>query len=341
MAKPRIFISSTYYDLKNIRADLERYILERNYEPVLNERGHIAYQTKEKLEEYCYREIVNCNILISIIGGRYGTISQHLGNSITQKELKTALEQGKQVYIFIEKAVLNEYRTYEKNKHLVDQIVFSSVEDVKVFQFIEEIIALPLNNQYTTFESSQDIIRYLQEQWASLFHSLLQDSAKQKELELLDDLKATAKTLNHLVTFLTEEKKTDNKNINQILFVNHPIFNEVKIKAKLGFRIFFYNLKELDQLLKAQGFSEIEGYEHWDDPNKKEWAKEDLLLKIALSVFDENGKLKLFTPEEWQEEWVENRVLRNDIVYGNQTFISNRSGVSRNKAADLDDDLPF
>ena len=29
MARPRIFISSTYYDLKNVRADLERYIRER------------------------------------------------------------------------------------------------------------------------------------------------------------------------------------------------------------------------------------------------------------------------------------------------------------------------
>lgn len=339
MAKPRIFISSTYYDLRNIRSDLEKYIYDRNYEPVMNERGHIAYQTKEKLEEYCYREIANCNILISIIGGRYGTVSQHEGNSITQKELKTAIEQGKQVYIFIEKSVLNEYKTYEKNKHLLDQIVFSSVEDPKVFQFIEEVLALPLNNQFTTFDSSQDIISYLQEQWASLFHSLLQDASKQKELNMFQDLKATAKTLNQLVTFLTEEKKADNKNINQILFINHPIFNEIKIKAKLNLRVFFYNLKELDQLLTSLGFNEIEDINDWDDYNMKEWFYNDLLLKVSLDVFDENGKLKLYTPEEWNDEWVNTRIVNRQPyrpIYSPNSHETNKALV-----VDLEDDLPF
>jgi len=339
MAKPRIFISSTYYDLRNIRSDLEKYIIDRNYEPVLNERGHIPYQTVEKLEEYCYREIANCNILISIIGGRYGTLSQHEGNSITQKEFKTAIDQGKQIYIFVEKSVLNEYRTYEKNKHLIDQINFSSVEDPKVFKFLEEIFSLPLNNQYTTFESSQDIINYLQEQWASLFHSLLQDSSKQKELNMFQDLKATAKTLNQLVTFLTEEKKNDNQNIKQILFVNHPVFNEVKNHADLGFRVFFYNIKELEQLLYSQGFINVENFEEWDESNMREWRKDDLLLKIALDIFDENGKLKLFTPEEWTEGLVNSRTISH-LAYGNR-FVQPRFNNQSAVMADLDDDLPF
>ena len=336
MAKPRVFISSTYYDLRNVRSDLEKYINDRNFEPVLNEKGHIAYQTKEKLEEYCYREIANCNILISIIGGRYGSNSQHEGNSITQKELKTAIEQGKQVYIFIDKSVLNEFRTYEKNKHLLDQIVFSSVDDPKVFQFIEEVIALPLNNQYTSFESSQEIINYLQEQWASLFHSLLHDSSKQKELNMFQDLKATAKTLNQLVTFLTEEKRNDNQNIKQILFVNHPVFNEVKNHADLAFRVFFYNIKELDQLLYSQGFLDIANVEEWDEPNMREWRKDDLLLKISIEIFDENGKLKLFTPEEWNDGLVQSRTIQNQ-----NNFFSPSRFASQNIVTNLDDDLPF
>ena len=329
MAKPRVFISSTYYDLKNIRSDLEKYINDRNYEPILNERGHIAYQTKEKLEEYCYREIANCNILISIIGGRYGSLSQHEGNSITQKELKTAIEQGKQVYIFIEKSVLNEYKVYEKNKHLLDQIVFSSVDDSKVFQFVEEVLALPLNNQFTTFESSQDIICYLQEQWASLFHSLLNDASKQKELNMFQDLKSTAKTLNQLVTFLTEEKKNDNQSIKQILFLNHPVFNEIKNHAKIPFRVFFYNLKELEQLLNSQGFIDCTDIAPWEEPVFREWINNDaLIIKVNLSIFDENGKLKSFTPEEWSEEWVISKYKQ----YTNN---------SKSVAVTLDDDLPF
>jgi hypothetical protein len=42
MARPRIFISSTYYDLKYIRASLDLFIESLGFEPVLSEKGDIA-----------------------------------------------------------------------------------------------------------------------------------------------------------------------------------------------------------------------------------------------------------------------------------------------------------
>ena len=116
MARPRIFISSTYYDLKQVRSNLELFIKDMGYDPVLHERGAIPYGSKEKLEQYCYREIHQVEILVSIIGGRYGSHSEHQPYSISQQELKTAYELGIQVFIFVESAVLGEYQTYLKNK---------------------------------------------------------------------------------------------------------------------------------------------------------------------------------------------------------------------------------
>ena len=85
MAKPRIFVSSTYYDLKYIRADLDRFIREQGYESVLNEKGHIPYGSAEKLEEYCYKEIELCEVLREVkecelcaIGGMfYSAVMNH------------------------------------------------------------------------------------------------------------------------------------------------------------------------------------------------------------------------------------------------------------------------
>ena len=48
----------------------------------------------EALEEYCYRHILSCDILVAVIGGRFGTQSKDQQHSITQKELKTAIELG-------------------------------------------------------------------------------------------------------------------------------------------------------------------------------------------------------------------------------------------------------
>jgi predicted transcriptional regulator len=101
MANPRIFISSTFYDLRHVRADLERFIKEQGYDPVLNEQGNIPYGKDDKLEEYCYKEIANVHILVSIFGGRYGSESKVDRNSISQMELKTAYSLNKQtLYIY-------------------------------------------------------------------------------------------------------------------------------------------------------------------------------------------------------------------------------------------------
>ena len=43
MARPRVFVSSTYYDLKHIRASLDLFIEQLGYESVLSEKGDIAY----------------------------------------------------------------------------------------------------------------------------------------------------------------------------------------------------------------------------------------------------------------------------------------------------------
>lgn len=100
MAKPRVFISSTFYDLRQVRQDLDQFIMSLGYEPIRNEEGDIPYGKDAELEKYCYDEIKNCDILVSIIGGRLGSESVIGPYSISQIELKTALKENKQIYIF-------------------------------------------------------------------------------------------------------------------------------------------------------------------------------------------------------------------------------------------------
>lgn len=57
--------------------------------------------------------------------------------SVSNEELKTAIKNGKQVYIFIEKNVAGEYETYLLNK--TNDIKYKYVDDKRIYQFIEEI----------------------------------------------------------------------------------------------------------------------------------------------------------------------------------------------------------
>ena len=52
MARPRIFISSTFYDLRQIRSELDKFITNLGYEPVRNEEGDIPYDKDEEIQKY-------------------------------------------------------------------------------------------------------------------------------------------------------------------------------------------------------------------------------------------------------------------------------------------------
>ena len=203
MAKPRVFISSTYFDLKSIRADLDHFIRERGFDPVLHEKGSVAYGNKEALGRYCYKEIETCDILISIIGGRFGSRSDDSSYSISQTELKVALDLFKQVYIFVDRDVYHEYQTYEKNKE--SKVRWASVDNPKVYEFLSEVYSLKNNNPVQPFETSFDIIEILKEQWAGLFQRLLAQQSLGVQASLFHDLKQSLETARSLADVIASQ----------------------------------------------------------------------------------------------------------------------------------------
>jgi hypothetical protein len=210
MARPRVFVSSTFYDLRHVRNDIERFITGLGYEPVMNERGSIPYGNIERLEQYCYREIQGVDILVSIIGNRFGSESHSPPYSVGQYELKTAHTLGKQIYLFVEANVLAEYRTFSKNKHL-EAFQCSYVDDRRVYEFIEEVEKYPANNAMTAFDSTRQITDFLREQWSGLFQRFLQEQNRAKEVQVIQQLQETAQTLDKLVTYLASENRNTAK----------------------------------------------------------------------------------------------------------------------------------
>lgn len=315
MAKPRVFLSSTYYDLKQIRADLERFIREQGYEPVLNELGNIPYGKDERLEDYCYKEIGGIDILVSVIGGRFGSSSHHSEKSVSQMELNTAIELNKQVYIFIDKNVYQEYQFYLDNKKTKD-VKYKFADNVKIHEFIEFVESLPNNNTIHGFETSREITNFLKEQWAGLFQRFLQEQTRIKEVNLIQGLESTSNTLNQLVKFLTQERMEKDNAINEILMSNHPALEEIQQTLGINHRVYFTNYKELDALLKAKGFKPDivqididedgepiidEETHYWNLTRRNKFYS----LRVSNEIFNEENKLKVYRKEDWDDKFIE------------------------------------
>ncbi|TEB41597.1 DUF4062 domain-containing protein, partial [Flavobacterium circumlabens] len=116
MANPRIFISSTCYDLSQIRDNLSEFITSCNYETVLSERGDIFYHPDLHTHECCVNEIENCNMFILVIGGRFGgNYISDPKKSITNAEYEAARVKNLPVFTFIKREVYEDHRLYQKN----------------------------------------------------------------------------------------------------------------------------------------------------------------------------------------------------------------------------------
>lgn len=228
MARPRVFVSSTYYDLKHIRSSLEIFIESLGYDAVLSEKGDIAFTPDIPLDESCYREAQNSDIYVLIIGGRYGSeISETRGNatrdffdryeSITKQEYKNAIDKDIPIYILIEKSVYSEYQTFRKNRDS-NTVKYAYVDSVNIFHFIEEILGQPRNNPVHTFDRHSEIELWLREQWAGLFRELIQRMSSQQTLASLSAQITTLSEINktlkrYLEALLTSETPDKSKDL--------------------------------------------------------------------------------------------------------------------------------
>ena len=336
MAKPRVLISSTFYDLSHARTDLSQFVKNIGYEAVLSERGSIPYANAEALETYCYREIEKVSIVVMIIGHRFGSESKvDNAYSVSMMELKTAVKLNKQLYCFVESSVLSEYRTYLKNKG--KDIEFHHVDDVRVYRFIEEIYGLPINNQIVGFDSIPFITEYLKEQWAGLLEMYLQEQTQNRMNRLGDTIQSTTETLKGLVELLRNERlglqtsvEERGRALDAIIIQNHPAFARLRSVMKLKHRVFFTTKDELTALVEAYGYrlddEEVwEVYTHWNYTRKNDHLNQQVI--VSKDVFNEDGTLKVVLAGDWDDEYISRVTLPVKKV--------------SKASADLDDDIPF
>lgn len=192
MAAPRVFVSSTCYDLGEIRDGLASFISSYGYEAMLSEKGDIFYHPDLHTQGSCIQEMTNCQIFILVIGGRFG--GQYIADrkkSVVNAEYMAARECNIPVFCFVKGKVLEDHRLYEENKgnkNIVKNIIFPSIEQKEyasdIFEFINEVRNSPVNNGLFAFEYGREIQDILRKQWAGLVYDFLLRRKQKTELEM-------------------------------------------------------------------------------------------------------------------------------------------------------------
>lgn len=309
MAKPRIFISSTFYDLRHIRADINATITSLGYQAVRHEAGQIPYDHEKDLEESAYKEVLSCDIFISIIGGRFGAESMDgSGYSITQKEILKAIENEMPIYFFIEKDVKNDYEIYKKN---IGNKSINYRHEVKIYEFINLTVSAQSKNPIFGFDNYSDISTVLVEQFSGYFQRLLSDKKRTREINAITELVSISQTLKDLVDNISHERSEGNEAIRSIIMYSNPLFKRLANVTSTPYRVFFIDRNEMKRWLEARGYKEEDedsyfpdaggdGYEEW----KKTLRKKVRYIIFKKNFFDDNGKTLNFSESEWGDEFI-------------------------------------
>lgn len=212
MARLKVFVSSTCYDLSIVRSQVRSYIKQLGHDPVMSDYMEVLYDPREHTHKSCLQEISGCDVAVLIIGSRFGgkgvpaafdsidfeSLNEKSASSavleskeklsITQLEICKAIEDSIPVFTFVDDRVMHDHLVYEANKggDSIDKIKFPSIEKPDtakyIFEFINFLRHRTEGNSVTGFSKVEDINEYLGSQWSSLFQRLLHEQ-RNKEAE--------------------------------------------------------------------------------------------------------------------------------------------------------------
>lgn len=202
MATLRVFLSSTAYDLGVLRSSLRGFIENLGFESILSDYSDVLFDPREHTHTSCIAEVKNCDMVLLIVGSRFGgeaipsaisSLGQHVDEiladnsehrfSITQAECLTAFDQGIPVFAFVDSGVLHDYRVYSLNPDV--KITYPSIAQPDtaeyIFEFINFLQRRSYGNAVVPFTRIEEIIDHLKKQWPALFQRLLRDNRDRQE----------------------------------------------------------------------------------------------------------------------------------------------------------------
>lgn len=321
MARPRVFVSSTYYDLKHIRNSLEAFIDGFGYDAVLFESGDIPFHHDQPIDESCYAEIHNCHMLVLIIGGRYGSPASSVKklkgkeldtvymkyNSITQREYESARNRNIPIFIFVEKNVLAEFQTYKDNRENTS-IKYAHVDSVNIYRLLEEILAQRRNNFIRAFEKFDDISSWLRDQWAGLFADFLTRESTETSLKDLSTQIAELNGVSSVLKEYTESimRKIEPENFQAIISEQSKKLRAKNIRRFLSEPMISYLIERSDKKLDpTKLYSAFEASDSIDDFLKRAKFDKDYVEEFLINNGDvanrdyQHLKLRYFKDSEF------------------------------------------
>lgn len=200
---PTVFISSTIEDLHHVRDAVGETISELGYQPIMSEHGGVGYMNETAADVACYQSVKDCQLMILIIGKRYGSKTHGSGSvSVTEHEYDTCMEHKPRLITFVDGVVLNYKKVFDESPD-AKNVKYPGMDNATAtFAFINKVMHAPVRNAIIPFSSVSDVRFQLKQQLAVLFHDLLDEHANPSK-SALDEIMVEVKTIRNSLSTKT------------------------------------------------------------------------------------------------------------------------------------------
>ncbi|MFJ8118338.1 DUF4062 domain-containing protein [Bacillus mycoides] len=197
MNKPRIFVSSTIYDFRDLRSSLKYFLEEFGFEVEMSEFNDFEKEISENSYDACLKTIEGCDYYLLLIGSRVGGFYDKTNKiSITQKEYRHAYKlsqttKGLKLLNFVRRDIwdlindISKLKQYLTKEYIIEKNILSKEDVTKITEykhkdanfisdFIKEVARAdemkeaisgsgpyPKNNWIHQFDNFEDIIKVL------------------------------------------------------------------------------------------------------------------------------------------------------------------------------------
>lgn len=177
---PHLFLSSTFFDLQQVRATLAEFIAQDlGYRLLASEHRSFPVDPSLDTVENCRRRVHDdADALILIVGSRYGSVLPSGDRSVTNLEYQTARAKRIPIFAFIQRDVLALLPVVEKNPTMD---LAGVVDSPKLFEFVREVRSQ--DRVWTfSFELAKEIVDALRVQLAYEMTRGMQLSMRTRQL---------------------------------------------------------------------------------------------------------------------------------------------------------------
>ena len=195
----KVFVSSTVFDLLDVRAELENMLKDLGASPVLSDSStsdFLACPNRNSIET-CLINVRQSDALIVVLSQRYGTSLKTAGYpdiSATHLEYREAIKNKVPIHFFVRDRLESDYRIWKKNRRQRKGIKLSWIADSgnhRLFDFIHEHqkLAQPKQrtNWYTTFRNSVELKQLVRRDLAlPLVKAALERAIRENHMPIFD-----------------------------------------------------------------------------------------------------------------------------------------------------------